>query len=234
MASGIYKITCPLSDKTYIGSAVNIENRWAAHRSRLNNNKHENAHLQNAWNKYGEELFNFFVVENVEDPIQLIVTEQKWIDSFLPEMLFNICLTAGSPIRKLTEETKQKIRKSNLGKKRTQKTCKNISESKMGHVVSEKTRQKMSDAAKGRQHTPDAKQKIADSLVKMWGKISNETRQKILENLKYERKGRISNFKGKKHSAESIQKISIARQGKIASLHPPEAKTYWAKHQESI
>ena len=44
--SGIYKITCLVNDKTYVGQAINIEDRWKTHIQCFNRNKHHNSHLQ--------------------------------------------------------------------------------------------------------------------------------------------------------------------------------------------
>ena len=47
---GIYKII--INNKVYIGSSFNIQRRLIQHKSNLKNNKHDNQHLQNAYNKY--------------------------------------------------------------------------------------------------------------------------------------------------------------------------------------
>lgn len=60
---GIYEICNEINQKKYIGQSKDIENRWARHKSQLNKNSHKNRHLQNAWNKYGEENFKFSIVE---------------------------------------------------------------------------------------------------------------------------------------------------------------------------
>ena len=47
---GIYKII--INNKVYIGSSFNIQRRLIQHKSDLKNNRHDNQHLQNAYNKY--------------------------------------------------------------------------------------------------------------------------------------------------------------------------------------
>lgn len=64
---GIYKIQNKVTDKVYIGKSVNIEKRWIQHRCHLNNNVHANDYLQKAWNKYGENGFNFSVLCECEE-----------------------------------------------------------------------------------------------------------------------------------------------------------------------
>lgn len=46
----------------YIGQTNNPERRKDAHFSSLRHNKHYNTYLQNSWNKYGEENFEFTIV----------------------------------------------------------------------------------------------------------------------------------------------------------------------------
>jgi len=62
---GIYKIINKINDKYYVGSSINIKNRWYHHINKLRKNEHHNPHLQSAWNKYGESNFNFIVVEYI-------------------------------------------------------------------------------------------------------------------------------------------------------------------------
>ena len=81
MYIGIYKIENLLNGKVYIGQSVDITKRWSTHVAELNNNCHHNIHLQNAWNKYGEENFEFSIVEEC-DISQLNQREIYWISKF--------------------------------------------------------------------------------------------------------------------------------------------------------
>ena len=60
--SGIYKIENTIDGKCYVGSAINIKSRWQCHVSMLSHDKHNNKHLQRAWNKYGSENFTFSII----------------------------------------------------------------------------------------------------------------------------------------------------------------------------
>ena len=79
--SGIYCIENIVNHKTYIGSSKNIYQRLLKHFALLRHNKHENAHLQFSWNKYGEGSFQWFVIEYCDNEC-LTQKEQECIDLF--------------------------------------------------------------------------------------------------------------------------------------------------------
>jgi group I intron endonuclease len=60
---GIYCIENINTHKKYIGQSKDIHKRWTNHKWYLNKNIHDNEYLQNAWNKYGEDYFTFYIVE---------------------------------------------------------------------------------------------------------------------------------------------------------------------------
>lgn len=49
--SGVYQILNCQNGKSYIGSSVNIQQRWSAHRSLLNKGQHPNIHFQRSWKR---------------------------------------------------------------------------------------------------------------------------------------------------------------------------------------
>lgn len=96
--SGIYTISCLTTRKIYVGSAQSIRYRWYQHRDELRRNIHHSPLLQRAWNKYGEEDFEFEVLE--ECAIEFLTScEQYWMNlllSFRPAYGFNCSPIAGS------------------------------------------------------------------------------------------------------------------------------------------
>lgn len=82
--SGVYCIENMINHKTYIGSSKNIYQRLLKHFALLRHNKHENAYLQNAWNKYGESNFRWFILLYCSNE-ELTKQEQYCIDLFNSE-----------------------------------------------------------------------------------------------------------------------------------------------------
>lgn len=116
--SGVYQIYNTETNKRYIGSSINIEERLKQHKRNLKANKHCNQHLQNAWNKYQDYLI-FEALEYCE-PDQCLKLEQKYIDyydSANREFGYNIDAQANSAGKHLSEETKQKLSAIHKGKK---------------------------------------------------------------------------------------------------------------------
>lgn len=87
---GIYMIVNIINNHKYVGSSVNIKRRLEIHKANLRHNHHDNSHLQNAWNKYGENNFVFSVLESCSQETRF-EREQFYIDTIKPE--YNICTT---------------------------------------------------------------------------------------------------------------------------------------------
>lgn len=74
----IYKIVNNINGKMYVGQTNNPDRRKMDHFYALNNNKHFNNYLQNSWNKYGKDCFDFIVIGeyNAEE---ICKWEEYWI-----------------------------------------------------------------------------------------------------------------------------------------------------------
>lgn len=117
MVSGVYAILNLLNGTVYVGSALDVRYRWHKHKRTLRLNIHANLYLQNAWNKYGEEAFEFILLECVSKN-KLIQREQFYINkyqSFNKNSGYNIRQIAQSNFGlKATNETKNRMRKAGL------------------------------------------------------------------------------------------------------------------------
>lgn len=114
----IYSIRNIVSSKQYIGKTIKpkVEHRWREHVNQLNRNDHFNGKLQAAWNKYGKEKFEFFVLETLASNLREDVraAEQLYIDFFGMENLYNICPISEFPptFNPLPESWKQSLKAS--------------------------------------------------------------------------------------------------------------------------
>jgi len=59
---GIYMIRCDVNDKRYYGETSNLSNRISKHKKELRQNIHPTHQMQNDWNDYGEEKFDFVIL----------------------------------------------------------------------------------------------------------------------------------------------------------------------------
>lgn len=126
---GIYIIKNRINGKMYIGQSHSILCRWMAHRSVLRSGRCPNRHLQSAWNKYGENAFEFSILElcNVED---LDNREEYWIKHFdAVNHGYNI-RDGGNTSRgwKMNDEGRRHISEALKGKKKPEWMGKYISE----------------------------------------------------------------------------------------------------------
>lgn len=80
--AGVYKLLNLVTGMIYIGSTRSVYTRFRTHKNNLRRNNHENPHLQNAWNKYREENFEFEVLEECSED-QCINKEQHYLDTLL-------------------------------------------------------------------------------------------------------------------------------------------------------
>ena len=200
--TGIYEIRNSANSRRYIGSAKSLCQRLRMHLNDLRKDKHPNRHLQFAWNKYGEQEFEFKVILYC-DKANLLFYEQRALDTY--NALYNLAPTAGSQRGWVpSEETKRNISKAKIGKSikmppRTREHRENLSRAHTGRKLSEETRRRMSEAHKG----------------KVFGSMPEETRKKIAES----KKGQEPWNKGKTgvYSLETLAAIGAASIGRIFS-----------------
>lgn len=171
-----------MNNKIYIGSAVDFYLRFKKHISDLRRDKHDNKHLQRAWNKYGENNFKFEIVEIINDKNKLIEREQYYMDSLNvcdKNIGYNISPTANSRLGvKVSQETLIKMSNSQKGLKRpiSEETKKKISEGNSGKVRSKEAKEKYSKAKKGikfGERTQEVKDKISKANT---GRIREDMR----------------------------------------------------------
>lgn len=186
----IYCIENKINDKKYIGKSIkSISKRWFQHKINLKRNTHINKHLQQSWNKYGEDFFAFWIIEECEKE-KLSEREMFWIEQY---KTFGYNGKYGYNLTKGGEGTCGRICSLETRKKIGEKTKGKIS-AKKGISLSEKTKEKMSQSHKG----------IRASIY---------TKKKLSEY----HKGKSSPMLGKNHSEKTKNQMSNSHKEKTSS-----------------
>src|SRR2546430_3311726 len=164
---GVYAIVNTVNGKCYIGSTMDMSQRWKDHRKLLKRGKHHSPHLQNAYNLYGHDAFEYVVIESVpgNSKALLLEREQFYIDTKYPE--YNVSPAARSPAgvtRSL--EFRSKMSKAKKAYVFTEEHRRNLSKANKGkgkgrHVSEEQIRKAAETRAKNRALLP---QKITYEL----------------------------------------------------------------------
>lgn len=158
-SSGIYCFRNKKNGKRYIGQSVVMFDRKAHHIWTLNNRSNRNGHFQNAWNKDGEDSFEFTVLEFCPEEL-LNWREIEWIEKYKTinrKFGYNL-LGGGNEDRFVSEDTKLKISEAGKGRIHSTKTKEKMSVNQSGHknsffgkTHSLESRKKMSQSGKGRE-----------------------------------------------------------------------------------
>jgi group I intron endonuclease len=251
MKSGIYKIINKKNNVVYVGQSENLNTRFNRHIYRLKRNEHHNESMQRAFNKHGEDIFEYEIIEEVE--LELLTEREKyWIDYYgginsnnnynfkdplLNEYSDYIKKKQSKKIsgennpnwgNKWTEEQKEKMSKFKKGK---------TLEEFMGKERAELTREKMSKSQTGRKHPEEVKEKIrkANSGEKnpSYGKgykqlgennpnWGNKWTEEQKEKMSKFKKGKtLEEFMGKERAELTREKMSKSQTGR---KHPEEVK----------
>lgn len=191
----IYCITNTVNKKCYIGQTTNPDLRI---KNYIQKRCKGQIKLYNAIQKHGNENFTFEIIDTAVDQIQLDLLENLFISKYDSIKNGYNCKEGGAN-GKFSEETRQKMSNSHKGIKFSEDHRNNLSKSLTGHIISEGTKQKISKAH-----------------------IGTKASQDIRNLLSSIHKGEKNAMYGRKHSQESIQKMSEARQ------------QYWKTKKEQV
>jgi group I intron endonuclease len=213
----VYTITNTKNNKVYYGSTKNVKKRWTIHKSNLKSGTHHNMYLQNSWNKYGADAFEFKIIAQF-----FILTEARKMEEELLEVHFQTPLCFN-------------LSKAALGGDNTSKHPNNaaireklsIAGKRRFAEISGEERKKSSQPGEqngmfGRHHTEEAKKKIREGKVKYYQEHeanfkgqhhTEETRVKMSISAK-QRTGAKNSFFGRSHSEETRQILSAQRLGR--------------------
>lgn len=194
MITGVYKITCIPNNRIYIGSAKNIKIRWNRHINDLNLDKHINIYMQRSFNKYGIDNFKFEIVEKCDTNI-LLIREQYYLDLYKPYINgFNIGISSSGGDNLSYNPNKKEI-------------CDKISKSLIltfSNMTKEEKIIKFSKPMEKNPNWQNGKSKIVYYCE--CGRTKKQNTNKCIKC--FDKSGDKNPFFGKKHSKESIEKMS--------------------------
>lgn len=193
---GIYEILNIQNQKRYIGQSIDIYRRWIQHKSELNRDCHDNDYLQKSWNKYGEDAFEFHILEECNED-ELNKQELFYIQKFNTSNRnygYNLEYVCDG-VYVLSEESRQKMSQAQLNRwtedLRTEWSQKYTGENNpfYGKHHSEETGQKIAEANKRRVWSDESKKKISRYLAernkqKKGTTVPQDVRIKISQTLK--------------------------------------------------
>ena len=206
----IYKIVHIPTQRCYVGHTTQgAQWRWYGHLYCLIRGTHLSKYMQNVWNKYGQDEFEFVLIEYC-DPKDRLVREQYWIDEL--DSVFNTAKVAGTTYgTKRTVEVRKKFSEIQT-KMQTAQRFLHTEEAQKRHNEVMKTkeyREKMSKVMKGKKKSLETRRRMSETRKRMIEKEgwkmpgwSEESRRKM-----------GASMRGKKKSPEHQAKInaSLAR-----------------------
>lgn len=147
--SGIYAIINLINGKLYIGQSNNIQKRIRNHLILLRNGNHYNGHLQSAWNKYGEDNFDYVVLKECSVD-ELDYYEIKYIAEYkTADRACGYNLGAGGHRCSRSEETRKKLSIALKGREIKESTRRKLSQVNSGYKMTEGQLQKIKEKAAG-------------------------------------------------------------------------------------
>ena len=88
----VYTIKCKANSRIYVGRTENWKSRKQSHLVSFKKNQHHNLQIQNDWNEFGEENFEFSIIERDNSIEALTRKERSLINEFINDRikLYNI------------------------------------------------------------------------------------------------------------------------------------------------
>ena len=174
----IYIVTNQVNSKVYVGQTIDFYQRVNSHK-RANNSA---PYLHNAIKKHGIDKFDFIILENNIPTKYLDVREMFWIEQIDCVAPKGYNLTQGGEGGIPSDETRQKMSKSQKGRTFSDEHKRKISKSQKGRTFSDEHKHKISESKKGRTFSDESKRKMSES--KKGKKHTNESKRKMSESKK--------------------------------------------------
>ena len=233
MCNGIiYKATCLINGKVYIGRTINGFNRRKRQHERCSLKNKLNYYFYNALRKYGIDSFKWEIIDTVKTENELNLLEQLYIEEYRRKgEVYNLNDGRGGMSGfKIPEKTKRKMSKAKKGKLFTEEHKRKLSEAlkgnkyRLGHKPSKGTCRKLSEAGKGRPAWNKG-EKFSDEIRLKMSEAQKGNKYCLGHKQTEEHKEKISKAQkgnkyclGLKASEKTRAKMSLAHKGHVVSL----------------
>lgn len=154
-AGYVYAITNTNNGNSYIGSTINLRNRWVAHRRMLRAGKHHSYILQAAWDKHKEGAFQFSLLLVCPKELRtfyeeklLPVASYNLVKTKLQKIFSGAKISAALAGKPKTDAHKAAISAGKLGMKMDPAFCEKARLRQLGKPVTNLTKQRLSGAIK--------------------------------------------------------------------------------------
>lgn len=185
--NGIYGIKNKINSKVYVGKTqTSFGDRWDCHKVKLRNNKHDNTYLQRSWNKYGEDNFEFYIIEIIRDSKnnELYNEREKYWIKYFKDLKLSYNMSDGgdgTPGCKVSEHAKR--------------------------IIGEKNRINMT----GRKASLATRVKMSNTHMRQWNEKTEEEKQAFRERCKGNNVGSIRNEELRKRISETLKRNPTRR-----------------------
>lgn len=215
MNSGIYKILNNITNKCYVGSTKNFNIRWTHHLNKLKKGQHSSIKLQRSFDKHGESVFSFHIIEYIEYEKQIIIDrENYWINKLSSKINgYNIADASFGDILTTHPNREQIIKKIT-----------NTINENINNMSPEDRKIKWGKTGEfngmyGKTHSEETKQKMSNNMMgnsrRKGKKLTDENVRMRLSEIASNRTGESNGMFGKSHSEETKEKIRAGNKGKV-------------------
>lgn len=218
---GVYIIKHKITNKFYVGHSVDIYQRFNSHKSYLKRGIHHCIYLQRAWDKYGEDNFDFIIIKLYNSELDSIELEQYYINNF-KDSLYNVAdnanfggdLLSNNPnktkiIRARVISQKERLSKMTESERIEKFARKGTKNGMYGKTHSERVKRIISEKNKG--SCPVNKGKTLEESV---GKTRATEIKRALSDYAKNRVKDKNPFYGKHHSDKTKSKLREAMLGR--------------------
>jgi group I intron endonuclease len=217
---GIYQIVCLATGKSYVGQTRNsFRDRRGDHVRDLMKGTHKSTYLQNSWNKYGPENFQFRVLEIIfsDNQKDFDVREEHWFGVFrgkdrpVPEFNTNKTATPGPKNLVVSTETRAKLALAGQNREITEETRAKLRRNTTLMMADPEIKERIRLAHVGAKRS----EQIRENLRKAQAEIKADPVRSDTKAAKISKAN-----KGKKRTAEAKAALSASQLKNTTRCHP--------------